>query len=177
MVNEIDGDFDNVVIRTFKLSLPAEHDLRKSLTKKLVRSVRWLMDHIDEYKQVEEDQQQGKGNAKVIPQDRRDFRLDKYNNNRPRIDFAGQFRPTATQVVGTVFREPVHQVLERIKNKPYFKWPNKMGGDPMKRNQSLYCQYHHVQGHTIEDCRTLWSHLEQLVREGKLKQFLYQPSG
>ena len=56
MFNEIDGDFNDVAIRTFKVSLPAEHDLRKSLTKKPVRSVRWLMDHIDEYKRVEEDQ-------------------------------------------------------------------------------------------------------------------------
>ena len=39
MFNEIDGDFDDVAIRTFKISLPTEHDLRKSLTKKLVRSV------------------------------------------------------------------------------------------------------------------------------------------
>ena len=43
----------------------------------------------------------------------------------------------------------------------------------MKYNQSLYYQYHQMQGHTTEDCRILWSHLEQLVREGKLKQFLY----
>ena len=56
MFNEIDGDFDDVAIRTFKVSLPAEHDLRKLLTKKPVRSVRRLMDHIDEYKRVEEDQ-------------------------------------------------------------------------------------------------------------------------
>ena len=60
MFNEIDGDFDDEAIRTFKVGLPAEHDLRKSLTKKPVRSVRWLMDCIDEYKRVEEDQQQGK---------------------------------------------------------------------------------------------------------------------
>ena len=66
MFNEIDGDSDDVAIRIFKIDLPAEHDLRKSLTKKPVRSVSWLMDRIDEYKQVEEDQQQGKGNAKVI---------------------------------------------------------------------------------------------------------------
>ena len=83
MFNEIDRDFDNVAIRTFKVSLLAEHDFRKSLTKKPVRSVRRLMDHIDEYKRVEEDQQQGKGKGKVIPQDKRDFSLDKYNNNRP----------------------------------------------------------------------------------------------
>ena len=66
MFNEIDRNFDDVAIRTFKISLPAEHDLRKSLTRKPVRSVRQLMDHIDEYKQVEEDQQQGKGKAKVV---------------------------------------------------------------------------------------------------------------
>ena len=57
MFNEIDGNFDDVAIRTFKVGLPAEHDLRKSLTRKLVRSVCQLMTHIDEYKQVEEDQQ------------------------------------------------------------------------------------------------------------------------
>jgi len=123
-----------VAIRTFKVSLPAKHDLRKSLTKKPVRSVRWLMDRIDEYKQDEEDQQQGKGKAKVIPQERRDFRSDRYNNNRPHRDFAGQSGPIVTQVVNTVFREPMHQVLEKIKNESYFKWSNKMGGDLMKRN-------------------------------------------
>ena len=55
MFNEINGDFDDMAIRTFKVGLPTEHDLRKSLTKKLIRSVRWLMDRIGEYKRVEED--------------------------------------------------------------------------------------------------------------------------
>ena len=39
MFNEIDENFDDVVIRIFKVSLPAEHDLRKSLTRKPIRSV------------------------------------------------------------------------------------------------------------------------------------------
>ena len=56
MFNEIDGNFDDVAIRTFKVGLPAEHDLRKSLTRKPVGSVRQLMNCIDEYKRVEEDQ-------------------------------------------------------------------------------------------------------------------------
>ena len=50
MFNEIDGNFDDVAIRTFKASLLAEHDLRKYLTRKPVRSMRQLMDCIDEYK-------------------------------------------------------------------------------------------------------------------------------
>ena len=31
--------------------------------------------------------------------------------------------------------------------------------------------------HTTEDCRSLWDHLDQLVREGKLKQLLHHSSG
>ena len=176
MFNEIDGDFNDVAIRIFKASLHIEHVLRKSLTGKPTNSVRQLMDGIDKYKQVEENQQQGKGKAKVIPQEMRDFRSDRYNNNRPRRDFVGQSGSTTIQMVNTVFQEPVHQVLEKIKNESFFKWPKKMGGDPMKCNQSLHCQYHQDQGHTTEDCRTLWNHLEQLVREGRLKQFLYHLS-
>ncbi|XP_023918006.2 uncharacterized protein LOC112029556 [Quercus suber] len=103
MINEIDDDFDDVAIRTFKVGLPAEHGLRKSLTRKPVTNVRQLMDWIDKYKRVEEDQQQCKGKGNVIPQDRRDFRLDRYNNNRSLRDFSGQFRLRAPQVVNTVF--------------------------------------------------------------------------
>ena len=66
MFNEIDENFDDVAIRTFKVGLPAKHDLRKSLTRKPVRSVHQLMDRIDEYKWVEGDQQQEKGKAKVV---------------------------------------------------------------------------------------------------------------
>ena len=36
----------------------------------------------------------------------------------------------APQMVNTVFREPISQVLKKIKNEPYFKWPSKMIGDP-----------------------------------------------
>ena len=67
MFNEIDGNFDDVAISTFKLGLPVEHGLSKSLTGKPVTSVRQLMDRIDKYKRVEEDQQQDKGNGKIIP--------------------------------------------------------------------------------------------------------------
>ena len=87
MFNEIDGDYDDVAISTFKAGLSAEHDLRKSLTGKPVTSVRLLMDRIDKYRRIEEDQLQGKGKVKVIPQERRDSRSDRLQNNRPRRDF------------------------------------------------------------------------------------------
>ena len=134
------------------------------------------MDRVDKYKGIEDDQQQGKGKAKVVPQKRRDFRSDRYNNNRSRRDYAKQPGSNNNQVVGAVFREPVHQVLEKIKNESFFKWPNKMVGNPENRNRNLYCQYHRDHGHTTEDCRSLWDHLDQLARKGKLKQLLHHSS-
>ena len=103
MFNEIDGDFDEVAIRTFKVGLPPENGLRKSLTGKLVTSLRQLMDRVDKYKRIEDDQQQGKGKAKVIPQEMKDFRSDRYNNNRPRRDYVEQLGSNNTQVVEVVF--------------------------------------------------------------------------
>ena len=67
MYNEMDDNFYDVAISTFKSGLPTEHDLRKSLIGKLVTSVRQLIDMIDKYKRVEKDQLQGKGKEKVIP--------------------------------------------------------------------------------------------------------------
>ena len=96
MYNEMDDNFDDVAINTFKNSLPAEHGLRKSLTSKPATNVRQLMDQINKYKRVEEDQLQSKGKEKVIPQERRDFKLDRYNNNCPMRDFVGQSGATNT---------------------------------------------------------------------------------
>ena len=53
MFNEIDDDFDEVAIRTFKIGLPFEQ--RKSLIGKLVTSLRQLMDQVDKYKRIEDD--------------------------------------------------------------------------------------------------------------------------
>ena len=176
MFNEIDGDFDDIATKIFKVGLPSEHGLRKSLTDKPMTSLCQLMDWVNKYKRIEDDRQQGKGKAKVIPQEMRDFKSDQYNNNRPRRDYTGQSGSTNTQMVSAVFREPIRQVSEKIKNEPFFKWPNKMIGNPTKCNQSLYYHYHKKQGHTTEDCRNLWDHLDQLIREGKLKSLLHHSS-
>ncbi|XP_023891253.1 uncharacterized protein LOC112003300 [Quercus suber] len=65
--NEVEGNFDDVAISTFKNSLPTGHGLKKSLTGKPATSVYQLIDQIDKYKRVEEDQLQGRGKEKTIP--------------------------------------------------------------------------------------------------------------
>lgn len=103
MFNEID-----VAIRTSRVGLPTDHEVRKSLTKKPARNMFQLMDRIDEYKRVEEDQQQGKGKAKANAFNRKDYKVDRYNYNRVKRDFLGFGGQSTTQTVNIVFREPVH---------------------------------------------------------------------
>ena len=79
--NEIGEDFEDVSIRTFKVGLPIEHDLRKSLTMKPAQSMRQLIDPFDEHNRVKDDQQQGKRKTKIAPLNQRDFMSKRYNKN------------------------------------------------------------------------------------------------
>ena len=101
----------------------------------MVTSVRQLINRIDKYKRVKEDQQTRKGKAKVVPQERRDFKLDRFNSNsRSRKEYSEQSVSTRAQAIHVVFQEPLHRILEKIKNEPFFQWPSKMASDPTKRN-------------------------------------------
>ena len=51
------------------------------------------------------------------------------------------------------------------------------GGNPVRRNYSLYCTYHREKWHTTEQCRVFKDHLEQLVKSGHLKEFIAAPEG
>ena len=160
MFNEIDANYNDVTISTFKANLPAEHDLRKSLMDKPVASVRQLVDWIDRYRRVDEDQVQGKGKAKVIPQEMKVFRSDWFHNNRPRKDFVGQPGSADTQAVNAVFREPVQRVLEKIKNEPFFKWSNKMAKilwGVIKAFIAIIIRTIDTLLRIVETCGTIWT--------------------
>ena len=93
--NEVDGNFEDVAMRTFKVGLPTEHELRKSLTMKSASNMRQLMDYIDKYKRVEDDRVQGKRKAKMFPE-RKDPRGGGYQGNRPKREFSNQTSPLGT---------------------------------------------------------------------------------
>ena len=120
MYNEIDGDFKDVAVRTFKVGLPMEHELRKSLIMKSTLSMHQLMDRIDKYKQVEKDQNQGKGKANVFLE-KRGPRGGGYHNNRLRRDFSNQTSSAGAQVVNSLFKKPIYQILDKIKKELYFR--------------------------------------------------------
>ena len=77
--------------------------------------------------------------------------------------------------VNVALKELVYRIIDRIKNEPYFWWPDKMGGDPSRRNQKLYCTYHKDKGYTTKQCRVSKDHPKQLVKTGYLKEFVVDP--
>uniref|UniRef100_A0A2N9HQ18 Uncharacterized protein n=1 Tax=Fagus sylvatica TaxID=28930 RepID=A0A2N9HQ18_FAGSY len=76
------------------------------------------------------------------------------------------------QAINTTFKEPIFKILPQIKNKPYFVWPARLGGDPASRESMSYCAYHREKGHLTETCRNYKALLEELVRDGHLHQFV-----
>ena len=129
--------------------------------------MRW----IEEYKRLEDDWQQKKGKALAILQ----YAKDSYTGVfqlRPRRELRIQELNVWPGEINVAFKEPVHKILEQIKNEPYFWWLSKTGGDLARRNQNLYCIYHREKGHTTKKCRVFKDHLEQLVKFGHLKEFM-----
>ncbi|XP_030945776.1 uncharacterized protein LOC115970253 [Quercus lobata] len=125
------------------------------------------MRRIEEYKRLEDDRLQSKGKVLMITHPRQaGFPF------RPRGGLAIQEQAAQMEEVNVTFKEPIHRILDRIKHKPYFRWLNKMGGDPSRMNQILYCTYHRDKGHTTEQCRVLKDHLGQLVKTEHLKDFV-----
>ena len=112
------------------------------------------MRRIEEYKHLEDDRLQSKRKALLLSRP-----WQSIFPPRPRKDLRMQELEVQMGEVNVAFKEPVHKIVDRIKNEPYFRWPNKMGEDPSRRNQNLYCTYHRDKGHTTEQCRVLKDHL------------------
>ena len=67
---------------------------------------------------------------------------------------------------------PLEQVLMQIKDDPSLKWPEKMKRDPNKCNGNKYCRFHKDHGHDTDECFDLKQQIENLIRQGKLRNFL-----
>ena len=67
---------------------------------------------------------------------------------------------------------PLEQVFMQIKDDPSLKWPEKMKGDPNKRNRNKYCCFHRDHRHDTDECFDLKQQIENLIRQRKLRNFL-----
>ena len=67
---------------------------------------------------------------------------------------------------------PLEQVHMQIKDDPSLKWSEKMKGDPNKHNRNKYCRFHKDHGHDTNEYFDLKQQIENLIRQGKLRNFL-----
>ena len=80
--------------------------------------------------------------------------------------------PSARNQQYTPLNAPLEQVLMQIKDDPSLKWPEKMEGDPNKRNQNKYCRFHRDHRHDTDECFELKQQIENLIRQRILRNFL-----
>ena len=60
----------------------------------------------------------------------------------------------------------------QIKDDPSLKWPEKMKGDPNKRNRNKYCRFRRDHGHDTDECFDHEQQIENLIGQRKLRNFL-----
>ena len=67
---------------------------------------------------------------------------------------------------------PVDQILTEIRDEPSLKWPRPLHLSPNVRDKRKYCRSHKDHGHYTEDCKDLKEQIEELIRRGKLQQYV-----
>ncbi|XP_022152363.1 uncharacterized protein LOC111020106 [Momordica charantia] len=55
------------------------------------------------------------------------------------------------------------------------KRPEKLRGDPKKRNKDKYCRFHRDHGHNTSNCWELKRQIEDLIQDGYFKKFVGKP--
>uniref|UniRef100_A0A2N9J9G6 Integrase catalytic domain-containing protein n=1 Tax=Fagus sylvatica TaxID=28930 RepID=A0A2N9J9G6_FAGSY len=171
--NDIDACAEDTALQAFKLGLPPSTGLRQSLTKRPPTTLKKLMDRVERFVRVEEDG--GNTNAVVseVPVSPPISRPPARTTQTPKARSAPtSYAAPSYKAFQTVFKEPIHRLLDKIKGKPFFVWPSKLIGDPEVRNQNLYCFYHRDKGHVTENCHKYKALLEQLVAAGHLSDYV-----
>jgi hypothetical protein len=170
--NEIDRCGEDVAISQFRFGLPVGSKLRQSLAKKPPPDMSNLMSRIEQHVRVEEDglqPQKQPGDNVVVQKKSAQPETSRAQRNPKQM---GPVTRESFQAINTTFKEPIFKILPQIKNKPYFVWPARLGGDSASRESMPYCAYHREKGHLTETCRNYKALLEELVRDGHLHQFV-----
>ena len=77
LYNEIGGENGRIAASTFKVGLPIDFDLRALLALKPVTNMNKLMEWVEEYKRLDDDQLQDKAKAKVLIVEKKEVKGDK----------------------------------------------------------------------------------------------------
>ena len=66
----------------------------------------------------------------------------------------------------------ISQVLRKVRNEQFLRWPTQMKSDPTTRDNTKYCEFHRDYGHRTDECIQLKREIEYLIRRGYLRRFI-----
>ena len=66
----------------------------------------------------------------------------------------------------------VSQVLHKVRNEQFLRWPTQMKSDPATRDNTKYCEFHRDYGHRTDNCIQLKREIEYLIQRGYLRRFI-----
>ncbi|GFS30539.1 hypothetical protein Acr_00g0012510 [Actinidia rufa] len=124
--NEIEECSEEMAVASYKLGLAPGDRLWENLTLDPPTGLWDLMSRVEMFARLEDDVREsektegkvGRGEAPV----------------KRKKDGSSPYETRAKQGINVVFKEPIYKLLARIRDKPYFKKPEPMGGDPKRRN-------------------------------------------
>ncbi|GFY87855.1 hypothetical protein Acr_05g0014940 [Actinidia rufa] len=125
--NEIEECSEEMAVASYKLGLSPGDRLWENLTLDPPTGLRDLMSRVEMFARLEDDVREsertegklGRGEAAV----------------KKRKDGSNLYETRVKQGINVVFKESIYKLLARIRDKPYFKKPEPMGGDPKRQNQ------------------------------------------
>ena len=123
------------------MGLLKDSELRESLTRRPLEDIRQLMRRIEEYKRLEDDRLQNKGKASLL-----NHSWQSVFPPRPGKDLRMQELEAQMGEVNVAFKEPVHKIVDQIKNEPFFRWPNKMGATRLERTKTCIVHTTRIRG-------------------------------
>ncbi|XP_028096701.1 uncharacterized protein LOC114296595 [Camellia sinensis] len=192
---------DSMAITVFKMGLHPDSPLRSLLTRCPPKTVWALMKKAEEYYKVEgDDALRVKARRKAIEtvtsgivqlisavparSPKRQNRPKRYKrhdscrsndqcshraNEQDQVD-SRRTRHSCKKY--TELTELINKILLKVQHIPFFKWPPKMTGPPDARRQDKRCEYHKDHGHDTDSCYSLKDHLEELVQDSRLTQYV-----
>ena len=173
---ELDEADDKVHLTTFKAGLKSR-DFVASLAKNPPKTMVEALLKAQKYMNAEEalaaidGAEKNKEKKKEKEDDRRGQKRDRADQrngdgNRRREDR----NPRPSKFTPLVM--PIDQILTEIRDEPSLKWPRLLHSVPSLRDKRKYYRFYKDHGHYTEDYKDLKEQIEELIRNGKLQQYV-----
>ena len=86
----------------------------------------------------------------------------------PQLELRQQYSPRRF----TPLTAAVSQVLREVQHEKFLRWSSQMRMDPIKRDNTRYCEFHRDHRHRTDNCIQLRKEIEYLIRRGYLRHYI-----